>query len=326
MTPEDPRAARDHRRHAAQPQPARSSSTSSAPSTPGKDVRAGPYRSADALARRRGPTVRPEGPGRWLAYADPDHESISAMFGGWTAAVVLNAVVHSAADMSSPAALTVNFLGPITPGDDVLISTEHLGGGRSINHWRADVSVRARRRHVGNRDGRVDEPAWHPQPPAVVDALEAPDPRTLEAIQAPGPQGLQSTIRLISGEYASGDSAGSLWVRDAVRARARSSAAGLPRRSVRAALPRVPGSGRRRRSRCRSTSTAPRTRSQPSATTGYSTRQPARGARCRRPEQARLWSRAGALLATTEQLCWSDDPRFPPGGMIRPSSNVADVR
>lgn len=28
-------------------------------------------------------TVRPDRRKRWLADADPDHESISAMFGGW---------------------------------------------------------------------------------------------------------------------------------------------------------------------------------------------------------------------------------------------------
>ncbi len=39
----------------------------------------------DALA------LRADGPDRWAAFADPDHESISGMFGGWTAAVMLGA-------------------------------------------------------------------------------------------------------------------------------------------------------------------------------------------------------------------------------------------
>jgi len=250
-------------------------------------------------------TVRPEGPGRWLAYADPDHESISAMFGGWTAAVVLNAVMHSAADTSSPAALTVNFLGPITPGDDVLISTEHLGGGRSINHWRADVSARSGDATLAtamvvltNRRGTDSHLQWS--------MPEAPDPRKLEAIQAPGPQGLQSTIRLISGEYASGDSAGSLWVRDASgRALDHLQLAYLADQYAPRSFFWGPGF-------------------RPSATITMSIyfhgtedeiaavgddwvlneATGTRGAMSTSGQQARLWSRAGALLATTEQLCW----------------------
>ena len=41
--------------------------------------------------------LEPDGDGRWRAHADPDHESISSMFGGWTAAVLLHAVVATAA-------------------------------------------------------------------------------------------------------------------------------------------------------------------------------------------------------------------------------------
>ncbi len=37
--------------------------------------------------------LEPDGEGRWRAHADADHESISAMFGGWTAAVLLRAVL-----------------------------------------------------------------------------------------------------------------------------------------------------------------------------------------------------------------------------------------
>jgi len=34
--------------------------------------------------------------GRWRAHADPDHESISAMFGGWTAAVGAGYILNEA--------------------------------------------------------------------------------------------------------------------------------------------------------------------------------------------------------------------------------------
>ena len=44
-------------------------------------------------------SVRPDGPGRWLAFADPDHESITGMFGGSTA-IILQSVLASSADAS----------------------------------------------------------------------------------------------------------------------------------------------------------------------------------------------------------------------------------
>ena len=50
------------------------------------------------------------GPGRWQAFADPDHESLNGMFGGWTSAVSLAAVMASADGALRPSALTINYL------------------------------------------------------------------------------------------------------------------------------------------------------------------------------------------------------------------------
>ena len=250
-------------------------------------------------------SLRPDGPGSWLAYADPDHESISAMFGGWTAAVILSAVMQSATESASPSAMTVNFLAPITPGEDVVISVNHLGGGRSINHWRADVSTRESDLVLAtalvvltNRRGS-DSHLQFTMP-------DAPDPDALEVIQAPGPQGRQSTIRLISGEYASGNSAGALWVRDASgRALDHVQLAYLADQYAPRSFFWGPGL-------------------RPSATITMSIYFHAtddeiaavrddwilneatgtRGELSTSGQQARLWSRLGALLATTEQLCW----------------------
>ena len=77
--------------------------------------------------------------GRWTAHAEPDHQSITGMFGGWTAGVLLNAVMSTADGTASPSAMTVNYVGAVSPGDDVVVTVDHLGGGRSINHWRAEV-------------------------------------------------------------------------------------------------------------------------------------------------------------------------------------------
>src|SRR5256885_220430 len=53
-------------------------------------------------------TLRPTSPGNWLAFADPRYESTNAMFGGWTAAILLRAANDHANREGSPASITVN--------------------------------------------------------------------------------------------------------------------------------------------------------------------------------------------------------------------------
>jgi acyl-CoA thioesterase len=250
-------------------------------------------------------TLHPDGPDRWRAYADPDHESISAMFGGWTAAIALGAVMRSAGGPWSPAALTVNFLGPVPPGDDVAVRVEHLGGGRSLDHWRADVrtvggepmlatavAVLANRRDT-DRHLQLTMPV-------------APDPDTLEVIHAPGPQGQQTMIRQVRGEYASGDTEGVLWVRDR---------SGRPLDHLQLAYladqyaPRsfFWGPGFRPSATITMSVYFHATADEIAAVGDDYVLNEATGTRGESStsgQQARLWSRRGALLATTEQLCW----------------------
>ena len=61
------------------------------------------------------------------------------MFGGWTAAVLLQAVVASTEGDAQPSASTVNFLRPVRWVVTSVIAPERLGGGRSLEHWRADL-------------------------------------------------------------------------------------------------------------------------------------------------------------------------------------------
>lgn len=249
--------------------------------------------------------VRDEGEGRWLARADVDHQSITGMFGGWTAAVALGAVIRSAESEAVPSALTINYVDAIPPGADVVISAEPLAPGRSVQHWRADVRtaddavlrasalvVMARRRDT--------EPHVQPTMP------EAPEPTSLEMFQAPPPQGLQTELRMVHGAYASGDTRSSHWLKDV---------SGRPLDHLLLAYladqyaPRsfFWGAGFR-----------------PSATLTMSVYFHAtaeeigavgddyilneavgtRGEGSTSGQQARLWSRHGALLATTEQLAW----------------------
>jgi acyl-CoA thioesterase len=249
--------------------------------------------------------VRPDGDGRWLAHADPDHQSITGMFGGWTSAVVLNAVLRSSETAALPVSMTINFVGSIPAGADVAVEVERIGGGRSIQHWRAAVRQVAESdvlatALVALAERRTTDPHVEPtMPPAA-------DPATLEQIQAPPPQGLQTEIRLVSGEYASGRTAGSMWVRDA---------SGRPLDHLHLAY--------------LADQYAPRSffwgvGFRPSATitmsvyfhataeeiaevgTDYILNEAVgtRGESSTSGQQARLWSGSGTLLATTEQLCW----------------------
>ena len=61
------------------------------------------------------------------------------MFGGWTAAVLLKAVMLDERAKGLPSAITVHYVNRITPGSNLRIRTILIGGGRSISHWRAEI-------------------------------------------------------------------------------------------------------------------------------------------------------------------------------------------
>lgn len=254
---------------------------------------------ADALA------LRPDGPDRWLAFADPDHESITAMFGGWTAGVALGSVVRSTTGGATPSALTINFIGAITPDQEVAIDVHRLGGGRSIEHWRADIRPAALRTVLAwalvvltNRrdtDGHAQFAM-----PAV------PDPETLEEFHAPGPQGQQTMVRRIAGDYASGDSSSTHWMRDmSGRALDHVLLAYLADQNAPRSFFWGPGpcpSGTLTMSvyfhATDDEIAAAGSDYVLAETTGT------RGHRSTSDQHVRIWSRQGALLATSERLCW----------------------
>ena len=127
--------------------------------------------------------LRPDGDGRWIAHAEPDHQSITGMFGGWTAGILLGAVTSTADGTASPSAMTVSYVGAVPPGDDVLVTVEHLGGGRSINQWRADV--RSMTEDVLFATAVVALTKRRPSPPhQQLQMPSTPEPASLERIFA----------------------------------------------------------------------------------------------------------------------------------------------
>lgn len=251
--------------------------------------------------------VHPDGEGRFVAYADPDHESLSGMFGGWTAAVALEAVIQAGEEGFAPSALTTQFVASIAGGSTVSLKVAKLGGGRSVQHWRVDASstddvttyatatvvMTARR----PSDGHVQ--ALMP---------EAPGPDTLEEFHAPGPQGHQTLMRPIAGYPPHGrDDTRSLhWIKS------------MDGRTV--DYPQLAYIADQMAPRSFFWAEGPR----PSSTMTMSLHIHGtvdeiaevgsdyllveaigtRGESSTSGHHARIWSREGALLATSEQLCW----------------------
>jgi acyl-CoA thioesterase len=247
---------------------------------------------------------------RWQGHADRRHESITGMFGGWTAAISLQAVLRTAVaggSTATPAALSVQFVDRISPGEDVVLAVTRLGGGRSLAHWRAELLPVERDRVLAHAmvtlaNRRESDAHIEPVMP------EAPDPASLEVFHAPGAQGQQTLIRPI-------------WGHPPFNQASTSSGAWIQLLEPRPLDPPLLA--------YLADQFAPRSfywndGPRPSATVTLSVYFHAtadelaaagenyvlneavgtRGEQSTSGAQLRMWSRAGALLATSEQLCW----------------------
>ena len=178
------------------------------------------------------------GTGRWQAYADPDHESINGMFGGWTSAVSLAAVMASADEALRPSALTVNYLAAVAPGPTPIVHVEHLGevarsttGGQTFAPP-IPATCRRPRRSCSPLGGppRTTTSGRCPMPPS---------PRPWRSSTLPGPRASRrtsATCRVDEDAYGCGDTRTLAWIAHGVGSAARPPATRLPGRPVRASL------------------------------------------------------------------------------------------
>ena len=244
----------------------------------------------------------------WTCRASADYEMMGRMFGGWTAAVILKAVLASAASERMPAALTVSFLDEVMPGSDLVITPQLIGGGRSVQHWSADMDTVGDARKVARAavvlaERRPSQAHVEPEMPSV------PGPEEdLEPLVPPGAAGSQIASFAVAGNPPFGlfDTRSLAWVREK---------SGRPVDHLQLAL--------------LSDLKAPRSfywhdGPHPTSTLTLSVYFLAtgaelslvgddfilteaigtRGADSISGEQVRLWSRDGTLMATSEQLCW----------------------
>ena len=72
-------------------------------------------------------------PHRITARADPDYEANTGMFGGWTSALLLKAVLGHPDASGSASAMTVNFIERIVPGETIILAATRLGDAFAIS-------------------------------------------------------------------------------------------------------------------------------------------------------------------------------------------------
>jgi acyl-CoA thioesterase len=251
-------------------------------------------------------TIQPEGERQWTVVADPEHESVNAMYGGWTLAVMLRAVEEASADRNAtPTSISASFVARIEPGSAVRISARELGGTRSVSHWLAEMTPRDAERvlAVASAVFSADRPSdGHVE----VTVPHGPDPESLDVFHPPNRQGEQVVLRPITGlpPFGRPDTYSTAWIRD------------LGHRPVDhlqlayLADQRAPRSfywsdGPRASATMTMSVYFHATREELAAVGDdylLSEAFGVKGARSTSEEHHRLWSRQGSLLATSEQL------------------------
>jgi acyl-CoA thioesterase len=242
-----------------------------------------------------------------FALADAEYEANTGMFGGWTAALLLKAIVENCDSAATPSALTVNFVARVVPGERLVVRPAKVGEGKSLSYWRADL-------HRSEGDALLASASAvlalrRPSASAIDFCVPtAPLPDELPLSNPPGAFGRRTDTRSVYGQppFRRENLRSLTWVREN---------SGRHIDAIQLAYlsdvyaPRV-----------FHISEAPR----PSSTLTMSTyflAAPeelaaagdeyilieAEGTRIEHSvvgSRARLWTRGGTLLATTEQLCW----------------------
>jgi len=155
------------------------------------------------------------GPGVFTGHADPESQGAAGMFGGWLAALMSKSVLDCSGAEGTVSALTVNFIKSVQAGTVLTLRTLRLGGGRSLGHWRCDLYVDGdndiavtaiiviANRRQSDRHTEVQMP----------DAL-APD--TLPVFHPPGPRGKYVDGRIALGDPSrdKGSTRSLMWLRE----------------------------------------------------------------------------------------------------------------
>ena len=247
------------------------------------------------------------GEGQWRGRANPAREANTGMFGGWTAALLAKAALTDPRASGSLSAITVNYINRVPPGSAFTLRSAPIGGGRSMTHWRCELLVDgaegvAAAAHIVLANRRESDRFTEETMP------EALQPDTFPVFHPPGPFGATMNIHIAFGAnpFDQPTTRSLSWLRED---------GGKPMDELLLVYLSDVGWPR-----CWALGASPRPSSTMTLTT-YIHATPAEIAACgddyvlsdfvgTRIEhstvgsRANLWSRSGALLATTEQLCW----------------------
>jgi len=245
------------------------------------------------------------GEGSYRAYADPDNEAGTGMFGGWTAALLLKSVLCDPRAEGEAAALNVNYIRRIPPKSELTVTCAQLGGSQSVSTWRAEIFVESREApsataNIVLANKRDSDSFTERKPP------EAPDPHSLPMIHPPASFGQRVDMRAWRIPFGQENSHSAHWIRER---------SGHPIDHVLLAyladayppriLTRSPGM---RPSSTLTLSAYFYASADELAAIGddfiLSEAVGTRAAASIIGSQLNMWNRSGALLATSEQLCW----------------------
>ena len=253
--------------------------------------------------------LTPDGEGVFHARSSSDYVAIpGSMFGGWTAALIIKAITSDPRASGVPVSLNVNYISRVSPDTELIVTTQRLGGTRSLATWRVDVApvgkdvVTTATVIMGNRgDTRafVDPSIKMP---------EAPAPESVEIAHPPSAFGRRTDFRPVYGypPFNRGDTRSVQWLRE------------MTGRAVDHVLlaylsdaypPRIMFvSGEPQPSPTLALSIYYYATADELAAIGddfiLTEAIGTRGAQSVIGSQLRMWSKQGALLATSEQVCW----------------------
>ena len=249
--------------------------------------------------------LQPAADGCWSGRADPDYESANGMFGGWTTALMLLAIAADDDLDAMPTSITTAFVATVEPGTEVLVRTRRLGGSRSVHHWAADLTNGDRLAAAATAvlTTRRDGPG-HTEPTMP----EVPAPETLDRFRPPNPEGERADIRSVHGHppFGADDTRSAAWVRDTTGRPV--DAAQLAFLADQCAPRTFYWAGEPHLSATLTMSVFFHATADDLAAVGddYVLHEAIgnRAAASTSGQHVRLWSRSGALLATSEQICW----------------------
>jgi hypothetical protein len=160
--------------------------------------------------------------GHWRGHTSAEYRNMVGPYGGITAAVVLNAVLQHPERLGDPVALTVNYAGPIVDGE-FTIEVEVFRTNRSTQHWilrlvqgpertpaLSATAVTATRRPAwsGPEIGMPDVPPADSLPRAEIDLAGVPWTARYDM------RFVRGALSLDAAAPASADSHTEVWMRD----------------------------------------------------------------------------------------------------------------